>query len=175
MSGGTAQAAPTEAPPTADRLTVPAFYFEDLAVGMSFLSAGRTVTEADIVAFAGLSGDYNQLHVNSEFAGRSVHGGRIAHGLLVLSILSGLSTRVPLMQALNETMVGLAGLECRWKKATKIGDTLHVRLTVLELKETSKKDNGLVIMRREAVNQHEEVVLESIWTLLIRCRHGGAV
>jgi acyl dehydratase len=159
-----------QAQPTPDRLSVPAFYFEDLTVDMSFLSSGRTVTEADIVAFAGLSGDYNQLHVDAEFADRSVHGGRIAHGLLVLSILSGLSTRVPLMQALNETMVGLAGLECRWRKSTKIGDTLHVRLTVLELKLTSKKDKGLVSMRREAINQHGEVVLESTWTLLIRCR-----
>jgi len=170
MSGEVRQAAPGP-----DRLSIPAFYFEDLTVGMSFLSAGRTVTEADIVAFAGLSGDYNQLHVDREFADRSVHGGRIAHGLLVLSILSGLSTRVPLMQALGETMVGLAGLECRWKKSTKIGDTLHVRLTVVELKTTSKKDKGLVVLNREAINQHGEVVLESVWTLLIRCRSAEGV
>lgn len=161
--------------PVPDRLSIPAFYFEDLTVGMRFLSAGRTVTEADIVAFAGLSGDYNQLHVDREFADRSVHGGRIAHGLLVLSILSGLSTRVPLMQAFGETMVGLAGLECRWKKSTKIGDTLHVRLTVAELKATSKNDKGLVVLNREAINQHGEVVLESVWTLLIRCRSAEGI
>jgi acyl dehydratase len=149
--------------------SVPA-YFEDLSVGMQFLSAGRTVTEADVVAFAGLSGDYNQLHVDAEFAGKSMHGGRIAHGLLVLSMLSGLSTRVPLMQALGETMVGLAGLECKWRKATKIGDTLHVRLSVIELKPTSKGDKGLVILQREALNQQSEVVLDSIWTLLVLCR-----
>ncbi len=145
-------------------------YFEDLAVGMQFLSAGRTVTEADVVAFAGLSGDYNQLHVDAEFAQKSVHGARIAHGLLVLSILSGLSTRVPLMQALGDTMVGLAGLECKWRVATKIGDTLHVRLSIVDLKPTSKGDKGLVMLKREALNQRAEVVLDSMWTLLVRCR-----
>jgi len=157
------------APSTLDRQTL---FFEDLSLGMQFDSAGRTVTEADIVAFAGLSGDYNQLHVDQHFAESTVHGGRIAHGLLVLSILSGLSTRVPLMQALGETIVGLAGLECRWKRATKIGDTLHVRLTVAELKPTSSGDKGVLVLNREAINQRNEVVLESVWTLLIRCRSG---
>ncbi len=153
-----------------DQLVTPTLYFEDLSPGMRFKSAARTVTEADVVAFAGLSGDYNPLHVDEEFAKTTVHGSRIAHGLLVLSILSGLSTRVPLMLALSSTMVGLAGLECRWKQSTKIGDTLHVKLTVMELKPTSKGDKGIVVLSREAVNQHGEAVMESTWTLLVRCR-----
>jgi acyl dehydratase len=155
---------------TAESLKPPVLFFEDLCSGMQFTSAGRTVTEADIVAFAGLSGDYNPLHIDSEFASGTVHGARIAHGLLVLSILSGLSTRVPLMLALADTMVGLAALECRWKRATKIGDTLHVRLTVVELKPTSKGDKGVVVLNRDAINQHGDIVLESVWTLLLRCR-----
>ena len=145
-------------------------YFEDLQVGMECESAGRTVTEADVVAFAGLSGDYNQLHVDKEFADASVHGGRIAHGLLVLSILSGLCTRVGLMQSLGGSIVGLGGLECRWKRPVKIGDTLHVRLRVTELRRTSRGDRGVVMLQRDAVNQRGEVVLESMWTLIIRCR-----
>jgi acyl dehydratase len=153
-----------------ERLETPVLFFEDLSPGMTFKSAARTVTEADIVAFAGLSGDYNPLHIDEEFAKGTVHGGRIAHGLLVLSILSGLSTRVTLMLALSSTMVGLAGLECSWKRSTKIGDTLHVRLTVMELKPTSKGDKGLVVLNREAVNQRGETVLESTWKLLVRCR-----
>jgi acyl dehydratase len=160
------------AEPATSALVTPTLFFEDLSLGMQFVSAGRTVTEADIVAFAGLSGDYNQLHVDRQFAESTVHGGRIAHGLLVLSILSGLSTRVPLMQALGETIVGLAALECRWKRATKIGDTLHVRLTVAELKPTSSGDKGVLVLNREAINQGNEVVLESVWTLLVRCRSG---
>ena len=156
-----------------DQLVTPILFFEDLSPGMSFKSAARTISEADIVAFAKLSGDYNPLHIDEDFAKTTVHGSRIAHGLLVLSILSGLSTRVPLMLALSSTMIGLAGLECRWKRSTKIGDTLHVKLTVIELKPTSKPDKGIVVLSREAVNQHGETVMESIWKLLVRCR--GAV
>ncbi len=155
-------------------LEVPGLYFDDLAVGLSCVSAGRTVTEADIVAFAGLSGDYNQLHVDEQFASQTVHGGRIAHGMLVLSILSGLSTRTPLMQGLGPNLVGLVGLECRFKKATKIGDTVHVRLTVTELKPTSKGGRGIVVLNRDAINQQGEVVLESVWSLMVRCRPSEA-
>jgi acyl dehydratase len=156
------------------RLEVPTLYFDDLSVGQSCVSAGRTVTEADIVAFAGLSGDYNQLHVDEQFARQTVHGGRIAHGMLVLAILSGLSTRTPLMQGLGPTLVGLVGLECRFKKATKIGDSVHVRLTVAELKPTSKGGRGIVVLNRDAINQHGEVVLESVWSLMVRCRSNEA-
>lgn len=159
---------------TSATLEIPTLYFEDLSVGLSCISAGRTVTEADIVAFAGLSGDYNQLHVDRHFAEQTIHGGRIAHGMLVLSILSGLSTRTPLMQGLSETIVGLAGLECRFKKTTKIGDTIHVRLTVTELKPTSKGGRGIVVLNRNAINQNGEVVLESVWSLMLRCRSPGA-
>jgi len=139
---------------------------------MQYLSPGRTITEADIVGFAGLSGDYNRLHIDQTFAETTVHGGRIAHGLLVLSILSGLSTRVTLMSALGDTMVGLAGLNCRWIRPTFIGDTLHVKLTVTELKPTSKGDKGVVVLNRNALNQHGKVVLESTWTLLVSTRCG---
>jgi acyl dehydratase len=78
------------------------------------------------------------------------------------------------MQGLGETIVGLVGLECRFKKATRIGDTLHVRLTVAELKPTSKGGRGIVVLNRDAVNQRDEVVLESVWSLMIRCRLAGA-
>ena len=152
------------------QLEIPSLHFEDLRVGQFCVSAGRTVTETDIVTFAGLSGDYNQLHVDREYAESTVHGARIAHGLLVLSILSGLSTRVPLMIGLSGAIVGLAELVCRWKRPTKIGDTLHVRLSIAELKRTGKGGRGVVVLNRDAVNQRGEVVLESIWTLIVKCR-----
>lgn len=150
---------------------LPTRYFEDLAEGMESESAARTITEADIVAFAGLSGDYNALHIDEVYASETVHGGRIAHGLLVLSILSGLCTRVPLMQSLGGTIVGLGGLECKWKRATRIGDTLHVRLKVTNLRLTSSGRRGVVTMQRDALNQDGEVVLESEWTLIVACRN----
>lgn len=152
----------------------PRLFFEDLSEGQEFYSAGRTVTEADIVAFAGLSGDYNQLHVDREFAAATTHGERIAHGLLVLSIVSGLSTRVSLMVGLAEQIVGLLNLECRFKRATKIGDTIKVRLRITSLRLTSKGDTGVLTLSRDAIDQHGNVVMESIWTLLIRARGNGA-
>ena len=76
------------------------------------------------------------------------------------------------MSALGDTMVGLAGLNCRWIRPTFIGDTLHVKLTVTELKPTSKGDKGVVVLNRNALNQHGKVVLESTWTLLVSTRCG---
>lgn len=154
-------------------IDLPRLFFEDLSEGQEFHSAGRTVTEADVVAFAGLSGDYNQLHVDREFAAQTAHGERIAHGLLVLSIVSGLSTRVSLMIGLGEQIVGLLNLECRFQRATRIGDTIHVRLRITGLRLTSKGDTGVLTLSRDAIDQHGNVVLESVWTLLIRAR-GGA-
>lgn len=152
----------------------PRLFFEDLTEGQEFYSAGRTVTETDIVAFAGLSGDFNQLHVDREFAAKTTHGERIAHGLLVLSMVSGLSTRVSLMVGLGEQIVGLLNLECRFKRATKIGDTIHVRLQITNLRLTSKGDTGVLKLSRDAINQHGKIVMESIWTLLIRARGDAA-
>lgn len=143
-------------------------YFETLEVGAQFKTAGRTVTEADIVAFAGLSGDYNALHTDAEYAATTPHGGRIAHGLLVLSIVSGLSTRLPVMKAMERTILGLANLQCRWRRPTKIGDTIHVVLEVAEKKPGAKNDRGSLVLKRTAINQRGETVMESDWSLILR-------
>lgn len=148
----------------------PQIYFDDLQVGTEYVSAARTICEADIISFAGLSGDFNPLHIDREFAANTTHGERIAHGLLVLSIISGLSTRTTLMLGLAEQMVGLLNLECRFRQATKIGDTIHARLTVAGLRRTSKDGTGVLTLNREAIDQAGRVVMESVWTLLVRCR-----
>jgi acyl dehydratase len=85
-------------------------YFEDIQVGDEYVSPGRTVTEADIVAFAGLSGDYNVLHTDAEYMKSSIFGERIAHGLLGLAISSGLGTR-----AVARPFATLAFLGLRWR------------------------------------------------------------
>lgn len=146
----------------------PPAYFNSIEIGMRFKTPGRTVTEADIVAFAGLSGDFNSIHLDAEFAGQSVHKQRIAHGLLVLSIMSGLSTRLAFMKALESTIIGLANLTCRWTRPTYIGDTLHIELEVLEKKPSSKPDRGTILLNRKAVNQRGETVLESDWAIVIK-------
>ncbi len=143
-------------------------YFETLTIGERFISPGRTITETDIVNFAALSGDYNQLHTDAQFAATTQHGQRIAHGLLVLSVTSGLSSRLPVMKAMETTLIGLAELKCRWRKPTLIGDTLHVVMEVVEKTESRKPDRGTVLLRRMAVNQHGDAVLESDWSLVLQ-------
>lgn len=145
-------------------------FLDDLRVGDVHLTAGRTVTESDIVSFAGLSGDYNSLHVDAEFASGTPHGARIAHGLLVLSISSGLSTRLAFSEAIAPNVLGLLDLQCRWPATTRIGDTIRVRLTITEIGSTSKPDRGLLSMTRDTLKQDGTVVMTSTWKLLVRMR-----
>src|SRR5512134_1781691 len=99
-------------------------YFEEFQVGQVIYSAGRTITESDIVAFAGLSGDFNQMHVDAEYSARTPFGQRVAHGLLVLSIASGLAVQTGVMEG---TVIAFREVN-DWKfiKPVFIGDTIHV-------------------------------------------------
>lgn len=157
-----------------DRIEGYVLCFEDLQAGDRFQTAGRTITEADIVNFAGLSADYNALHVDAQYAAGTAHGGRIAHGLLVLAIASGLCTRLPLMKFLEPSIIGLANLECRWLKPSRIGDTIHVVLEIADKIEGRKPDRGTLLMKRSAVNQHGETVMESSWKIVVKTRAGVA-
>ena len=143
-------------------------YFEDIAVGDEYVSPGRTVTEADIVQFAGLSGDYNVLHTDAEFMKTSIFGERIAHGLLGLAIQSGLFARV------TQAIATLAFAELRWKfkNPIKIGDTIRLRARVIAKKETAKPDRGVVTFARTVVNQRGEVVQEGETEIMVERRAG---
>ena len=134
----------------------PGAFFEDLAVGQEFTSPGRTVTEADIVIFAGLSGDYNVLHTDAEHMKASIFGERIAHGLLGLSIEQGLASRGEPAAAHGV----LSGLKWKFKGPIKIGDTVHVRSRIASKKDGPEASRGLVTVERELVNQLGEVVQE---------------
>jgi acyl dehydratase len=145
-------------------------YFEDLEIGAAFESATRTVTEADIVNFACLSADFNRLHVDAEYAAATPYGQRIAHGLLVLAIMSGLVTRMQLNQHLETSLLGLLDIQCRFPRPTLIGDTLRVNVKVVDKAETSWADRGVISFQRRVVNQRGEVVVEGTWKLLVRRR-----
>lgn len=148
------------------------FYFENLNVGDVFDSPTRTITEADVVNFACLSADFNRLHVDAEYAKGSPFGQRIAHGLLVLAVMSGLVTRMLLNQHLEPSLLGLLDIQCRFPKPTFIGDTVSVRVEVAEKTETSRPDRGVVAFKREVINQRGEVVVTGVWKLLVR-RHAA--
>ncbi|MFP5510630.1 MAG: MaoC family dehydratase [Alphaproteobacteria bacterium] len=143
-------------------------YWEDLGEGDVFDSPTRTITEADVTGFACLSGDFNRLHVDAEYAAGSAFGQRIAHGLLVVSVMSGLTTRMLMNSFLEPSLLGLLDMQCRFPKPTFIGDTIRVRVTVAEKRETSKPERGILSFRREAINQRGEVVVEGVWKLLVR-------
>jgi acyl dehydratase len=142
-------------------------YFEDVQVGDEYLSPGRTVTEADIVALAGLSGDYNVLHTDAEYMRSSIFGERIAHGLLGLAIQSGLGAR-----AMSRPFATLAFLGLRWrfKAPIRIGDTIKVRIRVTDKRETSKPDRGIVVLQRSVMNQRGEVVQEGETDIMVERR-----
>src|SRR3990167_4918369 len=141
-------------------------YFDDIALGEEYESPGRTVTEADIVTFAGLSGDYNVLHTDAEFMRQSIFGERIAHGLLGLAVQAGLFTRATQAYA----TLALVGLRWKFKGPIKIGDTIRLRAKVVAKKEAEKTDRGLVTVQRTILNQREEVVQEGETDLLVERR-----
>ncbi len=145
-------------------------YFEDIRVGEEYESPGRTVTETDIVLFAGLSGDYNVLHTDAEFMKKSIFGERIAHGLLGLAIQSGLFYRSGPVYA----TLAFAGLRWKFKAPIRIGDTIRLRARVLDKRETSRPDRGLVVVERKVLNQRDEVVQEGETDLMVERRSGRA-
>lgn len=142
-----------------------ALYFEDFYVGQKFKSPARTVTETDIVMFAGLSGDYNPLHTDNEFCKNTIFGEKIAHGLLGLSILTGLSTRLGIFDG---TAIAFLGIE-NWKflKPILTNDTIHFEMEVIEVRETSKSDRGIIFRKFELKNQKDEVVQSGILPIMV--------
>ncbi len=141
-------------------------YWEEWELGAEFESPGRTVTEADIVAFAGLSGDYNPLHINEEYCRNTIFGGRIAHGPLVYAIAAGLLFQLHLY---DDTLIAFLGFEnLKFTKPVKPGDTIHARIKVLEKRETSNPDRGVMKRQLHVLNQRGEVVQEGIQAFLLK-------
>ncbi|WP_044748201.1 MaoC/PaaZ C-terminal domain-containing protein [Bacillus alveayuensis] len=136
-------------------------YFNDYEVGETWRSKGRTITEADIVNFASLSGDWYPLHTDKEYAKQTPFKQRIAHGMLVLSAASGLLLFEP------GVVVAFYGIEnLRFVKPTFIGDTIHVEMTVTEL-EDKGNGTGVVSARQEVKKQTGETVVISIMKILL--------
>lgn len=142
-------------------------YFEEFAVGDEVVSPGRTVTEADIVAFAALTGDYNPLHCDAEYAKSTIFGERIAHGLLGLSIASGQAERLGFIEG---TVEAFMGLDWKFRGPIKIGDTIHTEAKVARKKEMRRLGGGIVVFDVAVVNQRGETVQKGQWTVLIKSK-----
>jgi len=139
-------------------------FFEDFKEGMVLESPGRTITIVDIVNFAGVSGDFNPIHVDEEYARKTLFGRRIAHGVLTLAVMTGLWDS---MGFLRGTVIAFYGIDkLRFTKPVYPGDTVKVRITVVEKKE--KEKGGVVTLRNEVLNQNGEVVLVCDAKLLMK-------
>jgi acyl dehydratase len=141
-------------------------YWEEWDIDAEFRSAARTVTEADLVIFAGLSGDYNPLHTDEEFCKKTEFGTRIAHGPLIYSIAAGLLFQLHLY---DDTLIAFLGFDSlRFTKPVKPGDTIHARIKVLEKRETSRPDRGVMKRQLQVVNQRGDVVQEGVQAFLLK-------
>jgi len=140
-------------------------WFEEFEVGQQIISPGRTITENDIVSFAGISGDYNQIHTNAEFAKKTPFGQRVAHGLLGLSIASGLAMRTGVLEG---TVIAFREIN-NWKFTNPvfIGDTIQVTLNIIETKAIPRLGGGSIIIEIVVKNQRDEVTMKGTWTALV--------
>ncbi|TAK13686.1 MAG: dehydratase [Anaerolineae bacterium] len=143
-------------------------YFEEIQTGMQITSVGRTLTETDIVTFAGLSGDFNQIHTDAQFSAGTPFGQRVAHGILGLSIASGLAVQTGLMEG---TIMAFREIN-DWKfiKPLFIGDTIHVVLEVKETKALPRLKAGSIVLELDVKNQNDETIMKGTWTALINMR-----
>ncbi|NOH01294.1 MAG: dehydratase [Chloroflexi bacterium] len=140
-------------------------YFEEFSVGQSVKTVGRTISEDAIFSFAGLTGDYNQIHTDAAFAAATQFGQRIAHGLLGLSIAVGLIMRTGLLEG---TVLAFREIQ-EWKfvKPFFIGDTVHAVLTITETKALPRIGGGALTAHVEVCNQNDEVCQRGTLNLLM--------
>ena len=143
-------------------------FFEDFSVGQTFTSQGRTITETDVVLFAGWSWDTNPPHTDAESMRESRFGERIAHGMLGLSVAMGLASRLGIFEDSSIALLGVEGW--RFHAPIRIGDTVHVTVEITGARRTSAGDAGILSRRFTLTNQHGDVVQSGDIGLMVRTR-----
>lgn len=141
-------------------------YMDDVEEGQSWISTARTITEADIVNFAGISGDFNPIHMDHEYARNTPYGKPIAHGLLTLAVTSGLSINSPPIR----TLAFVSIKDWQFLEPVFIGDTIHIRSTLLEKEVRGRGRRALLTWQCEVLNQQEKVLQRGITTTLVEGR-----
>jgi 3-hydroxybutyryl-CoA dehydratase len=142
-------------------------YFEEFEVGYEIVSAARTITEADIVNFAALTGDWTQIHVNAEYAKGTIFGQRVAHGLMGLSYAAGLGAQLGFIE---ETVLAFRSLEWKFSAPIFIGDTIYLKGKVKEKKELKKLGGGSVAFDMRLLNQEGKIVQKGTWEVLMKSK-----
>ncbi|MGW5383237.1 MaoC/PaaZ C-terminal domain-containing protein [Nocardia sp. NPDC003963] len=146
---------------------------EEFVIGEVSVSPGRTVTETDVVQYSWVSGDTNPMHTDAEYAARSPLGRRIAHGTLGMSICTGLSAR---MGQFDGTSIAALGVdEWQFLAPVFIGDTVHLRTTVVSSRVSSTKpDRGVVVRRMELLDQNSQIVQRGLMKTMVYSKAGLA-
>jgi acyl dehydratase len=143
-------------------------YYEELAIGQKIFTPSRTVTEADVVGFAGLSGDFNQIHIDARYAAQGPFGQRVAHGLLVLSIISGLAVQTGFM---DRTVIAFREIaDWKFSRPVFFGDTVRGEMEVAGLKPFPRLGGGAVDIAITVKNQKDESVMSGTWVILLLSR-----
>jgi acyl dehydratase len=143
-----------------------ALYYEDLTEGQTFTSPARTVTETDLVSFAMLSGDWNAIHTDEEFARETFYGKRVVHGLFGLSMMTGLLDRTGLFGGSAIAMLGIR--DWQFKAPIFVDDTLHFEMEIVSKRLTGGGDRGIIDRKFSLINQRGEVVQEGHIGLMLR-------
>lgn len=141
--------------------------WDELEVGAEFWTGGRTVTEGDVLGFSGLTGDFNPLHTDEEFARSSPFGTRVPHGPLIHDMYLGLLDRLGLVEG---TALAFLELRCKFLAPVLVGDSIHARVSVADKREARKPDRGVVTFRITMFNQREEPVQEAEHVLMMARR-----
>lgn len=142
-----------------------ALYYEDILVGETFTTPARTITEHDIISFAGLSGDYNPLHTDYEYCKSTIFGKPIAHGLLGLAVTGGLVSRLDLT---GDTTIAFLGLDWKFTAPIFINDTIRAEVKIESKRETSRPDRGLIVRSIKLFNQRNEVVQKGSQSIMVK-------
>ena len=142
-------------------------YFEDFTLGLTYKTYGRTLTDADLVQFAGISGDFNPVHMDQETAQSTPFRGRVAHGMLVQSIATGLAVQ---MGIFHGTLVAIAGMDIAWKSPARVGDTLRVTMEVVEVDPSPKPKRGKIRFGVLVQKEDDTVLAESSWNTVVSRR-----
>lgn len=145
-------------------------FFEEFEEGQELETRGRTITETDIVNFAGLSGDFNPMHTDAAYAAGTQFGKRVAHGLLGLSVSSGLAYQMGFMEG---TVLAFTGLEWKFRAPVFIGDTIRTQIKITKKREMKALGGGFVTFDVKVLNQNDEITQKGEWTVLVASRAAG--
>ena len=142
-------------------------YFEDFEIGQIMQTAARTITETDVVNFAGLSGDFNRIHTDAVYAAQDTFGQRVAHGLLVQSIATGLAVQSGIIEG---TVIAFRELSCKFSLPVFLGDTIHVKIEITDTKAFRRLGGGNITMKYSVMNQDDKIVQRGDWVMLIKSK-----